>query len=519
MEIDAFGDIKNSIINYLSLFLIFGVVMSTEIDGSNISLDELCQQRLGVRRSEYLSSLSEGKQMMWEQVLLLMLYARSRYTTGQRQSVSHFHARISLLRLAARQDGNMLLTLTTRWLDQGKGLVAIVEELNQIQQAKPELKASIQRFIRECEQEQIVFSAVAPGSELLYSHYAIYVALVQPVSLFQQLLSEETPERIFDQLLRNFLQERVWMPTTRVTAEGQLELETAQPSLETLLQHFTRNGEDTVHFGKAVERYQAEVMEKLFSRFSCPETSANYHLSSQSELIEKLCVVSQNSNESVQLTLGRKRVESFLLMGQSDEIVQALSECLKVNLGKRLNIKRQGAAVAGSVALGKWYRHVTSGLLRGRSQIPALVAAIMDFDIRHAEYGMHGLHHSIPWPFKDKLSSADATLLTTRIIAHCLTCNGDPRDFDRPSLMRVTPSEYQPDEAATPFPLADNLMKAWATEDGKNEKDRIKRPRQRLTAQLQQAESDIRAQQGRAMDQRYPVNAGFPPPLWATCLQ
>lgn len=491
-------------------------------DQPDNSVDLLCQLKIGLRRSEQIASIQDAMLMMWEQVLLVILYARSRYTTEQRENVSHFHARISLIRLAARQNNKELLAYVTRWLDEGKGLVTVAEELRNLQKLQPKMERCIQTFIREAEQKQIVFSSSAVPP--LYSHYALFVALEQPVSLFQQLLSVGDAVLMFDNLLYQYLDRRVFTPQFCLTGDGQYPVQTQAATLESLLQRFSTmsDGQDGEEVVRAVEQHLAEVMEKLFSRFSCTEDGDNHRgefAQQQSNGIAKMCSLSHISAEKIALTLDRKQLESFLLMGQSDEIMLALSNCLKEHLSLRIKTASRRKPAGRTAMVGKWYRGVATELLRGRSQIPALVAAIIDFDIRHAGYGIHGLHNAINWPFDGMVANPDAALMTTRIIAHCLHKNGSLWDFPQNKFKILPVAMYLPDAAAETYPLPDALMQDWVSEDGKKEKERIKRPRKRLNTLLHEVEIYIRKQQGQAMENRYPLSAGFPPPLWATCLR
>ncbi|EOX5558853.1 hypothetical protein ACPSVL_001130 [Yersinia enterocolitica] len=405
------------------------------------------------------------QKLAWEQVLLLAIYSRQ-YCYSPEANPHHVGAlaRVSLLahasELSRQRTSNQedkspweLTELVTTLLNQGKGSVAIVKQL--LKQAEHEessaLSSDCQNLLNRMEREGISF---AGGNYPCYSWYTLYIALTDPISLFQELLAIKPLDDEFYyacaiEALKSLLN----------TSNQSYYMMQFDSSDTALMYRAGLNVGSGVEFRKFFEdhsgavdkqEYQqslkSELMRELtlgvracFAMTSIPQSQQPLTIDPP-DVMQRLCRPERKGN-NVSLNIDTALLKSLLELGQIDLVMEGIRNNIKdIAAGQwrsiwRITTRAEDYALAFD-RLANWFTKCKTPLITAFDQLPRYVGAIIALDVKHRQ-GMFSEKLRVKQlkGLPQKLSAKDVALITTYLFYYSLTHNVNPLWFIERSFL------------------------------------------------------------------------------------
>ncbi|MFG1489215.1 hypothetical protein ABMA58_08180, partial [Oceanospirillum sp. HFRX-1_2] len=190
---------------------------------------------------------------------------------------------------------------------------------------------------------------------------------------------------------------------------------------------------------------------------------------------------------------------------------------IKSTLGEELLGSRRRVNSTVTVSLSRWYGSCAVIGLKKEPSIPSKIAALIDFDVRHAENGFGFCREKFRTIWRKKISTSESSQITTGIIDHCLYHNRPLEEIVYDRCVLIDP-QIELDKISSPVPagaqILGSIMKDWSDRDPKKMKDRFKRPRVQVEKDIYESDSYIKKQILKGMGNKYPVEGDYPLPLW-----
>ncbi|HHQ6722063.1 TPA: hypothetical protein ACSTNG_001811 [Serratia fonticola] len=508
-------------------------------------LDELFRKALGMKRSAMIRRITQIKLMAWEQVLLIAMYARSQYKSDQRS----FHAR---MRLVALLDDPAFKTLQPHLLpliDDGKGSFSIIGLLKEDFQSWGVEKHLYDCFIKTIEDDGFIFGT--RPFPYLYSHHDLYIALTRFISICQAMLGLGPSQKICDDLTEAKLrqvfahkiqsfnmifgvgnlgnleilgglenQESQENQENQENQEGQGSLN--EPiTLKTLLGWQLEEKKDVKSLAIFIESSMARDMQNILDNHFNVQSSdvRNQHNSCFDE--EKKIKIPDWVQQDVDseknqynLRLDITTLNRFMLMGQHKEIRKKLEDMLHVAVSGQLTLPQSQAPNNDNVSAAEWQHACTVLGLSRLDEVPPRIAAILYFDLQFMHIKLYSACREINVSIDQPLKREQVEMITTYIIRHCLFNQGLPSDFEVIESRKLVVDKFSVIAKASSNALADPMMEIWANDTASKVRPRFKKPLREFKTELEEIEKLVRDQMRRAMVNPYPIQAGFPAPLW-----
>lgn len=539
------------------------------------------------------------QKIAWEQVLLLAIMVRQKVFTSNYENPKHghdFYARMRLIDSALMlrdryiSDANKTSTLDydefivfiLRKLDNGCGIIELTTVLIQKAEEIPkDVEHNIfESMLYQIENCNITFSKLetiwGTNEQPLfeYSHYAMYIALYNPLTLFTPLLGIKQIEQDndFQSKFIDFLKNLIdscyvfFQKSPRNIRSASKDINDQQS-----LQAFIIEYSDIIDSSIIKEKFLGQLMQELTDSVSISfkttifqnNDSAKYSSQIAKSMIEKMCKPN-NSNGELVLTLNENILEALLQLGQIDAV---MSEIRAVVLGKQESpVKAKSRVYYNSrpnensivfISLSNWFEQCKTTLFRKFEDIPRLVASIIVHDVKWRQGEIGAPLHSK----SKKLLSKDIALYSAKTIYYCLYRNIPIKDFnndvgfdDAPSLevcleraeiklnnrieKQIESSRYlsQPltfysrktdlEETTIPEmpPTLDtcfynnDFMKVWANNSIEKTINNVKKlpPFEKKSKRFIDVQTLTSQQKAYGTEQEiyYPLGTGFPLPLW-----
>ncbi|WCG82270.1 hypothetical protein [Pectobacterium sp. A5351] len=473
---------------------------------------------IGIDVKALLSATHNIHKMAWEQVLLLAIYSRQQYfyedSLGFKNRIQLVHEVQKYRDISRDVCRDVLIQL-----EQGKGSTDIIKMLLNHEHTMSKT------VLRAMEDKSLAFGP--DKSERLYSYYAMYMVLHDPLTVFQSLRGFEglsVPDyivKVYQRMHSGPLQ--MLVKDNLIFAEN-LSLDGLVDLLEergTPVNTSEFISEVTGQLANDIGKYLKAAYEKLMW---CD--AGRTHSYEPITLFNEMCAVRQEQQQFM-LNFNVKILRRFLHLGQIEGVMAGVrAEILKafdpsaVNHFQNQPDNQQFAGVID--ALSDWYKHANTGLIKKIDGVPRLIASLLDFDLRY-RIGIGSKYFGlVPMEqFNFRLISRDYSQLVTGIIRHTLFASGSSFDLQGALHCYQSIDQYlekfsrsECDRSQTSL-----LMKTWADQEEGPMVERFKKLPVYLKSGKKQefVNAIISNQRRKSQDQSYPypIRSFFPLPLWA----
>lgn len=516
--------------------------------------------------------------MVWEQVLLVAIYARRCYD-GERPQVSSFHQRMKLLSLIEGLEGKYKNTdfsqgeisdvssIIRDMVEDNKSSNDILEYLfddaNDREYVIDQEKTTTKKRIRSRMAEQGIAFPALPKGGLEYSYYSLYRVLKDPITVFQRLLEYPEPDIAFIEntiygCIANYIQEQKNKFSFPEDIGEQLHLREEignekyiteniaifnsikEEDKEGIRQAFfkvlllTEKEKDVSDWGLA------SWSSMVISSISDPNFDNRHNFST---LKEDFIYESAISNNDININLKVDQLRNFIGLGLIDDLFLDIANDMRSKVlddtsknNSSLNNKFDNLDAFAKVS--KWYKENKTELFQKSNQLPKLIASIIEFDIIKSQ-GMFSLDfrtdtfNTLPHMTNDKLNAAH--FYTSMIMKYELYYKIDLGKIIGSSNRadedhRIDILEFREDfkskadkldySSLEEFKLEDTLLlKDWVSFESDKEYqtmlNRFKRMPKHLTEESAISEMiDKQKMPKNKNTVSYPFNSAFPLPLW-----
>lgn len=516
--------------------------------------------------------------MVWEQVLLVAIYARRCYD-GERPQVSSFHQRMKLLSLIEGLEGKYKNTdfsqgeisdvssVIRDMVEDNKSSNDILEYLfddaNDREYVIDQEKTTTKKRIRSRMAEQGIAFPALPKGGLEYSYYSLYRVLKDPITVFQRLLEYPEPDIAFIEntiygCIANYIQEQKNKFSFPEDIGEQLHLREEignekyiteniaifnsikEEDKEGIRQAFfkvlllTEKEKDISDWGLA------SWSSMVISSISDPNFDNRHNFST---LKEDFIYESAISNNDININLKVDQLRNFIGLGLIDDLFLDIANDMRSKVlddtsknNSSLNNKFDNLDAFAKVS--KWYKENKTELFQKSNQLPKLIASIIEFDIIKSQ-GMFSLDfrtdtfNTLPHMTNDKLNAAH--FYTSMIMKYELYYKIDLGKIIGSSNRadedhRIDILEFREDfkskadkldySSLEEFKLEDTLLlKDWVSFESDKEYqtmlNRFKRMPKHLTEESAISEMiDKQKMPKNKNTVSYPFNSAFPLPLW-----
>lgn len=516
--------------------------------------------------------------MVWEQVLLVAIYARRCYD-GERPQVSSFHQRMKLLSLIEGLEGKYKNTdfsqgeisdvssVIRDMVEDNKSSNDILEYLfddaNDREYVIDQEKTTTKKRIRSRMAEQGIAFPALPKGGLEYSYYSLYRVLKDPITVFQRLLEYPEPDIAFIEntiygCIANYIQEQKNKFSFPEDIGEQLHLREEignekyiteniaifnsikEEDKEGIRQAFfkvlllTEKEKDVSDWGLA------SWSSMVISSISDPNFDNRHNFST---LKEDFIYESAISNNDININLKVDQLRNFIGLGLIDDLFLDIANDMRSKVlddtsknNSSLNNKFDNLDAFAKVS--KWYKENKTELFQKSNQLPKLIASIIEFDIIKSQ-GMFSLDfrtdtfNTLPHMTNDKLNAAH--FYTSMIMKYELYYKIDLGKIIGSSNRadedhRIDILEFREDfkskadkldySSLEEFKLEDTLLlKDWVSFESDKEYqtmlNRFKRMPKHLTEESAISEMiDKQKMPKNKNTVSYPFNSAFPLPLW-----
>ncbi len=358
----------------------------------------------GLNEREIFEQTSNTWKMIWEQLLMIAIYARQQYIQSNQSNVDNFHQRMKMIHLlnyeyrsrassdfSFDKDIPEIVSKVLALIEDECGSTKIIEfllaeEANQYQTSK-------KRILSEMEKAKIAFSPTPSHCKRDYSYYSLYEILHSPIFYISKLLSLPTPDKqVVHSTVVNTLYECLYSdkifslfrnqnPDHRLTRSVE---DKEKIILENL--SFFEGKEDIKKLIKGqIADFIGKDVHKVFNRLSDPFYNKE---NTQKKIFSSVFAIKSEA-DTLNICLDENALLNLINLNQLDELASVMkSEIKKAVLNKNQGTRSFGleTKVDQASALEKisdWYVTAQTGLYNRVDQVPKLIASILEFDIRY----------------------------------------------------------------------------------------------------------------------------------------
>ena len=486
---------------------------------SNSDIESLYTEAFGIKRYDLIARIKQTKMMAWEQLLLVAIYARKQYGTTD---VHNFHGRMGFV--AALQEPEFcdiqseLFTL----LDSGKSFLDIIDVLKKKLEEQEISQLKYDYLINRLEKNHVSFPRMF--TPLLYPHHVLYIALTRFISLCQKLLKIPASDELCDRLVEAELRKNLHNELI-FTRLGSIELngnsyneEMSLTSLLKLQKKIGRTFDDLHHL---LDLNLAKEMQNVLGEFLRIQNSGNVNptnydsgVNNSKKIPEWISETLNLRDDKYSLNLNFTIMSRFIMMGQYDELSKLLISAMQNAVSTRYTLSESQIKKPKKASLVHWQRDCSVlGLIKSE-MIPSRIAAILFHDFKYAHLPIYSATKEINVFFPKALRPSEAQLLTTYVIKYSLYNGGAPYDFQNVSQRLLKVEDLSSIANKTTSCLSNVLMKNWTNDNPASISMRFKRPIRDFNEYYVKIDELVRTQISKAMSAVFPIDLGFPPPLW-----
>ncbi|WPC33496.1 hypothetical protein [Acinetobacter towneri] len=506
----------------------------------------------GLNQREIFDQTLNAWKMMWEQLLMIAIYARQQYMQSNQSNADNFHQRMKMIHLlnheySYRARSNLsfdkdipdIFDKVLALIEDECGSTKIIEFL--LDEEVSQFQTSKKRILSQMEQAKIAFSPNRPDYKRSYSYYSLYEILHDPIFYISKIMSIPVPDKqvihatvvntTYDYLTQNrrFLLSRNENPIEKLSKSTE---DKEQIILENL--SFLEGKEDIKKLIKGqIADFIGKDVSKVFNLLSDPFYNEE---NPQNKLFTSVFTIRPEA-DAFNISLDRKALINLMNLNQLDELASVMkSEIKKAVLNKNQRTRNFGIETKVDQAsalekISEWYIKTQTGLFNRVDQVPKLIASILEFDIRYFK-GMFDPEFGFDRSLLTKnhknsyspLQAKEIYLFVSAYIRNYLYYDDQRPERNSPNGLLID-HLVKRDFSETSF-HRNRMMEVWGTfEDEKQHRKMLDRFK-RMPAYLDPQHKDyteisylIDKQKELGNDENappYPLNSFFPLPLWAS---
>lgn len=507
---------------------------------------------LGLNQREFFDQTLNAWKMMWEQLLMIAIYARQQYMQSNQSNADNFQQRMKMVHLLIREyrhrvgsnlsfdkDIPEIFQKVLALIEDECGSNKIIEFL--LDEEASQLQTSKKRILSEMEQAKIAFSPTPNNSKRDYSYYSLYEILYDPIFYISELMSIPVPDKqvihatVMNTTYNYLIQNRLFLFSKNENPIGTLS-KSAEEKEKIILENlsFLDGKEDIKQLIKGqIADFIGKDVSKVFNLLSDPFYNGE---DPQNKLFTSIFTIRPEA-DAFDISLDREALINLMNLNQLDELASVMkSEIKKAVLNKNQRTRNFGIETKIDQAsalekISEWYIKTQTGLFNRVDQVPKLIASILEFDIRYFK-GMFDPEFGFDRSLLTKnhknsyspLQAKEIYLFVSAYIRNYLYYD-DQRPARNSFNGLLINHLVERDFSEVSF-HRNRMMEAWATfEDEKQHRKMLDRFK-RMPAYLDPQHKDyteisyfINKQKELGNDENappYPLNSFFPLPLWAS---
>lgn len=407
---------------------------------------------LGCSPDDFVDYANSIYKMMWEQVLLLALYARQQFIEQEQrwdypvESKINFENKLKLINLlsaqnSAQNDGHhtalqdSLLDKIERYED----IHSITSYLMNIAAQKEEsLSSPAQSLLHDIARHHISFiSKDSRTGTHPYSYYAMHTIIKYPLGVFQALLninfSRNHIHDIFLQAIMKIIRGDGYIPPNSKNYNIFKSLEACENlelALDLISNNFELNFFNPEVLSEKIHIYFStlfgEETTKIFNLFHRKPKSKRSRSLSTFEQIVHIDEILDDSKNKV-LRINNKALNTLISLGKIDNVIDAIKNKFIENIDKSTTREKLNFPIQDKTSLAEvvaWYNNVKTELCPTITDCPPLVASILEFDFKN-KIGIFDSNYGVVISInKTTLFAKDGYLLVTGLIRRFLFKKG-----------------------------------------------------------------------------------------------
>lgn len=546
-----------------------------------MSRDEI-YKKIGLDHKELYSSYSSIYKIVWEQVLLISIYARQIYATDQ---ANQFHQRFKLIHESKFLDMDGLQPFILELIEAGCGsteinlfLLKVKENENVCEEAtddlsivekllikiKPKLesyriRSDVNRILSSLENKQIAFPKLTNVPP--YSYYSMYQVLRDPLFIFEKMLSLDPSEEALDNtvllFLNDYLNDKSEFPLRlnfnhsfkfydtlgawlKYVEDDKLGIDSTKLNIYIKSKILEKISYSTRDVFSVIQDYNYSRSSQNNNHSTTQFESQEYFTRGQCRFVTPISEISKidSTDNKLSIIFDQNTLEDLIHLGQVDSIMGGLKEKILNYLNHRQskewtsgNLKEANANAFRRLEL--WHKKLDEKFIKKIDQVPKLIASIIEFDIRYrlgfcSEFGTNILSPVLNY---GRISIQEGYILTTNLIKRCLYETSGTTSYKSTlngmDLEEFISRYYKPDtneildlNDQEHFLHGNTMMKIWANEDIDSITDRFKKlPPYLKEKKMIPVSEIINKQRNCKTTNVYPVDSAFPLPLWVKSLK
>lgn len=494
------------------------------LDREDADLDTLFSKALGIKRSVITRRITQIKLMAWEQVLLIAMYARKQYESEP----GSFHGRMGFIKLLGRSEFKMLRPHLLPLIDDGMSFLSIMESLKENLQTWGIDTSLYTWFKRDAESKGIAFAE--RKSPCLYSHYHLFIALTRFISICQEMLGLGASQKMCDDLaeakLKQVFEHEIQFYNMPLGLENPDEPYTLQDqnepiTLQTLLGWQEKNPKDVSDLIMFIDTSIAKDIQKIFIKYFSIQNSDMgnqcgfcFNEEKNKKFPDWVQQHVDSEKNQYNLRLDITTLNRFMLMGQHEEIGKMLGDVLLEAVKDQLKLPQNHTPSNTNASPAEWQHMCTVLGLSRLDEVPPRIAAILYFDVQYMHAPIYTANFELQVKLEQQAKREQAEMITTYIIHHCLFNKGMPWDFKGGGASKHAVEKFKDIAKHSSDPLPDPMMASWANDTPSTVRSRFKKPLRDFKEGQNEIVKLIRGQMSKALVTPYPLQAGFPAPLW-----
>lgn len=506
----------------------------------------------GLNQREIFDQTLNAWKMMWEQLLMIAIYARQQYIQSNQSNADNFQQRMKMVHLLIREYGNSvgrnlsfdkdipeIVQKVLALIEDECGSTKIIEFL--LDEEVSQFQTSKKRILSQMEQAKIAFSPTPIDSKRDYSYYSLYKILHNPIFYISKIMSIPVPDKevIHATVVKttyDYLEENRWFSLFRNENSIARLSKSIEDKEQIILENlsFLEGKEDIKKLIKGqIADFIGKDVSKVFNLLSDPFYNEE---NPQNKLFTSVFTIRPDA-DAFNISLDRKALINLMNLNQLDELASVMkSEIKKAVLNKNQRTRNFGIETKVDQAsalekISEWYIKTQTGLFNRVDQVPKIIASILEFDIRYFK-GMFDPELGFDRALLTKnhknayspLQAKEIYLFVSAYIRNYLYY--DDQRHDRNSLNGwLIDHLVERDFSEVSF-HSNLMMKAWATFDDEKQRKKMLDRFKRMPPYLDPQHKDytkisyfINKQKELGNDENappYPLNSFFPLPLWAS---
>ena len=502
----------------------------------------------GLNQREIFDQTLNAWKMMWEQLLMIAIYARQQYMQFNQSNADNFQQRMKMVHLLNREyryragsnlsfdkDIPEIFHKVLALIEDECGSTKIIEFL--LDEEVSQFQTSKKRILSQMEQAKIAFSPNGPDYKRSYSYYSLYEILHNPIFYISKIMSIPVPDKqVIHATVVNTTYDYLAQNRRFLLSRNENSIEKFEDKEQIILENlsFLEGKEDIKNLIKGqIADFIGKDVSKVFNLLSDPFYNEE---NPQNKLFTSVFTIRPEA-DAFNISLDHKALINLMNLNQLDELASVIkSEIKKAVLNKNQRTRNFGIETKVDQAsalekISEWYIKTQTGLFNRVDQVPKLIASILEFDIRYFK-GMFDPEFGFDRSLLTKnhknsyspLQAKEIYLFVSAYIRNYLYY--DDQRPERNSLNGWLINHLVERDFSEVSFHRNRMMEAWATfEDEKQHRKMLDRFK-RMPAYLDPQHKDyteisyfINKQKELGNEENappYPLNSFFPLPLWAS---